>query len=53
MVCVAYLRGQVMPERDGMGPEGTGGEPIHLDDVRALSGIHGDLRAPVKTGEML
>jgi len=36
--------GQVMLERDGVRPDGTGGEPIDLDDARVLSGIHGDLQ---------
>ena len=34
--------GQVTLESDGVRPDGTGGEPIDLDDARVLSGIHGD-----------
>ena len=36
--------GQVTLERDDVGPDGAGGEPIELNDARVLSGIHGDLR---------
>ncbi len=36
--------GQVTLERDGVRPDGTGGQPINFDDTKALSGIHGDLQ---------
>ena len=36
--------GQAMLERGGLRPDGAGDEPINFGDVRALGGIHGDLR---------
>jgi len=39
-----HALGQVILERDGVRSDGTGGEPIDLNDARVLSGIHGDLQ---------
>jgi len=43
-VCGVPALGQVTLERGNVRPDGTGEEPIDLDDAQVLSGIHGDLQ---------